>query len=77
MHKIFESWQRELLTAVATEGKSAINLDNLGKFFAKLDPGFFVMLGRLAASKIIHVRLVGGPANTWNKVENPNMNNLV
>ena len=34
------------------------------------------MLGRSAASKIAYVRLVGGPENTSNIGENPNINNL-
>ena len=35
------------------------------------------MLGRSAASKIIYVRPVGGPEDTWDEEGNPNMNNLV
>ena len=34
------------------------------------------MLGRLAVPKIIYVRPVGGPENTSNIGENPNINNL-
>ena len=34
------------------------------------------MLGRSAAPKIIYVRTVGGPENTSNIGENPNINNL-
>ena len=34
------------------------------------------MLGRSAASKIIYVRPVGGPENTSNTGEYPNINNL-
>ena len=34
------------------------------------------MLGRLAASKVIYVRPVGGPENTSNIGGNPNVNNL-
>ena len=34
------------------------------------------MLGVPAASKITYVRPVGGPENTWNFGENPNINDL-
>ena len=34
------------------------------------------MLGLSVAPKIIYVRLVGGPENTSNTEENPNINNL-
>ena len=58
------------------EGKSAINLSNLGNFGQNLSPGHLFMLGRLAVPKIIYVRPVSSPENTSNIGENPNMNNL-
>ena len=58
------------------EGKSAINLSNLGKFLPNLAPGHLVMLGRLAVPTNIYVRPVGSPENTSNIGENPNINNL-
>ena len=59
---------------VNKEGKSAINLGNLGK--PNLAPGHLFMLGRLTVPKIIYVRPVGSPENTSNIGENANKNNL-
>ena len=58
------------------EGKTDINLNSLGNA-AKLDPGLVSALGRSVASKIDYARPVGGPENTQNKGENPNINNMV
>ena len=58
------------------EGKSAINLSNLGIFCQNLTPGHLFMLGRSAVPKIIYVRTAGGPENTSNVGENRNINNL-
>ena len=41
-----------------------------------LTPGYLFMLGWSAASKITYVRPVGGPENTSNIGENPNINSL-
>ena len=59
---------------LSKEGKSAINLSNLGNF-CQIWPRA-IMLGRLAVPKIIYVRPVGSPENTSNIGENPNINNL-
>ena len=56
------------------EGKSAINLSNLGNF-GQIWPGHLFMLGRLAVPKIAYVRPVGSPENTSSIGENPNINN--
>ena len=58
------------------KGKSAINLSNLGKFCQIWPRAIYLCLGRLAVPKIIYVRPVGGPENTSNIRENPNINNL-
>ena len=58
------------------EGKSAINLSNLGKVCLNLAPGHLFMLGLLAVPKIIYVRPVGSSENTSNNADNPNINNL-
>ena len=58
------------------EGKSAINLSNLGNFCQILAPGHLFMLGRSAVPKMIFVRTAGGAENTSNIGENPNINNL-
>ena len=51
-----------------------INQSNLVKF-CQFDPGNLFVLGRSVASKIIHVRPVGGPENTSNNIgEDPNVN---
>ena len=57
---------------IPKEGKSAINLNKSGEISSNLAPGYFFMLGRSAASKIIYVGPVGGPKNTGNKGDNPN-----
>ena len=67
---------KRILSPKYKEGKSAINLSNLGIFFPNLSPGHLFMLGRLAVPKVIHVRPVGSPENTSNTGENPNINNL-
>ena len=41
-----------------------------------LAPGHLFMLGRSVVPKIIYVRPVGGPENTSNIGENPNINDL-
>ena len=56
-------------------GKSAINLNNLGNL-AKLDPKLCIYVGP-AASKMFHFRPVGGPENTCNKGEKPNINHVL
>ena len=48
------------------EGKSAINLSNLGESLPNLAPGQLFMLGRLAVPKIIYVRPDSSPENTAN-----------
>ena len=60
------------------EGKSAINLSNLGNLCQFWPRAIYLcfMLGRLAVPKIIYVRPVGSPENTSNIGENPNINNL-
>ena len=60
------------------EGKSAINLSNLG-IFCQIWPRviYLKMLGRSAVPKIIYVRTAGGAENTSNIGENPNINNLM
>ena len=35
------------------------------------------MLGLSVASKIINIRPVGGPGNTWNKGEHPDINHFM
>ena len=59
------------------KGKSATNRSNLGEILPNLTPGFLFMLGRSAASRITYVRPVGGPENTSNIGENPDINNLM
>ena len=51
-------------------------LPNLALGHLNLALGHLFMLGRLAVPKMIYVRPVGGPENTSNIGENPNINNL-
>ena len=58
------------------EGKSAINLSNLGKFCQIWPQVIYLCQAGRRSPQIIYVRTAGGPENTSNIGENPNINNL-